>query len=556
MAVEPPFIYEPPTQNRSSVYGNGFNCKAASIPNLEQSKPRSPQPGPLLDFNRHPDSYLILPYGNTSALPMSRDTKIRVKYTRWVQLFLRVCELLGAIGLLVCAICVRGMDGTVGWILRIPPGVAILHTLYAVYHLSHTSTSKTPTSSASYNLFSAVIDVSLLPFYIFVALLSQSQHLQFIQLPFRTTGWHTVFSDPLADSKITMSIFVFGATNGGLHLVSLVLALYLAIIFRKIAKLPPDMNPLEDHLTSRHKKRDSYAAVSEKNKRLTQNSTSPSSSDRNPVVHPEDPLLAPQRTIPFMQTRSDSSSPRTSVHDLPYSPPKSKRNSRADLPSQLQAFRHSPSLSRSSPPPKKRTSYYDLSPTPPLTYNLPTTRPASNWFTYEQSSPMSHRAATPSVISTVSSLRSTDPRGAAYERVPQTAVDEVASVPLATEKRLHPLGANPPTPPPAARHFRIAQEQVRPRRTQAPQEPQQGGLGLGLTRQLSGLGRQFSLRKARLYGEMKSRTPPMMVGGDSVVGNRGRVVSRTGMDEDARKMGVRGRQVSGKVVEEGRGGAR
>ena len=62
------------------------------------------------------------------------------------------------------------------------------------------------------------------------------------------------------------------------------------------------------------------------------------------------------------------------------------------------------------------------------------------------------------------------------------------------------------------------------------------------------------MRKARLYGEMKSRTPPMMVGGDGV-GNRGRVVSRTGMDEDARKMGVRGRQVSGKVVEEGRGGA-
>ena len=51
---------------------------------------------------------------------MSPRTKTKVKWTRLAQLFLRICELLGAVGLLFCGICLKGMDPTTGWIVRLP----------------------------------------------------------------------------------------------------------------------------------------------------------------------------------------------------------------------------------------------------------------------------------------------------------------------------------------------------------------------------------------------------------------------------------------------------
>ena len=50
---------------------------------------------------------------------MGPHTKTYVKFARRVQLFLRICSLIGAIGLLVCVICIRGTDDTLGWIIRI-----------------------------------------------------------------------------------------------------------------------------------------------------------------------------------------------------------------------------------------------------------------------------------------------------------------------------------------------------------------------------------------------------------------------------------------------------
>ena len=51
---------------------------------------------------------------------MNPRTKSRVKYTRITQLVLRACELIGAVGLLFCVICVKGTDATTGWIVRVP----------------------------------------------------------------------------------------------------------------------------------------------------------------------------------------------------------------------------------------------------------------------------------------------------------------------------------------------------------------------------------------------------------------------------------------------------
>ena len=64
----------------------------------------------------------MLPYGRTDDKPMNPSAKLWIKIVRWTQLFLRVCSLLGAAGLLLCAIFIRGAQDTEGWIMKIPVG--------------------------------------------------------------------------------------------------------------------------------------------------------------------------------------------------------------------------------------------------------------------------------------------------------------------------------------------------------------------------------------------------------------------------------------------------
>jgi hypothetical protein len=100
---------------------SNFNPKAVTMASrLPPPPPRKKQEGPLIDFNKHPDSYLILPYGNTNVKPMPKNTKIFVKVARWIQLVFRVLTLLGAVGVLLCGIFIRGTTDTEGYIMRIP----------------------------------------------------------------------------------------------------------------------------------------------------------------------------------------------------------------------------------------------------------------------------------------------------------------------------------------------------------------------------------------------------------------------------------------------------
>ena len=205
-------------------------------------------------------------------------------------------------------------------------------------------------------LFATAIDGTLLPFYVFTALTSRTQYTKTEEMV-----WKSVFDDPaVADRKVVLAVFLLGVINGGLHLVSLVVSLFLALVFRKIAKLPPDMNPLEDNLTSRHtrhaknrsdvfdEKRASRATVDSTISQVAaQTNSNRSSHAREPLIQNSE-LAA--RTIPFMHTRGDSTDrhPRVSRADLPsqYSP-SSKRSSRVDL------TRSSAVVS-----PSKRASYY------------------------------------------------------------------------------------------------------------------------------------------------------------------------------------------------------
>jgi hypothetical protein len=98
-----------------------FNPRAVTMASrMPPPPPKKKQEGPLIDFNQHPDSYLILPYGNTNAKPMHRSTKTFINIGRWTQLAFRVATLLGAVGVLLCSIFIRGAQDTEGYIMRIP----------------------------------------------------------------------------------------------------------------------------------------------------------------------------------------------------------------------------------------------------------------------------------------------------------------------------------------------------------------------------------------------------------------------------------------------------
>jgi hypothetical protein len=253
------------------------------------------------------------PYGNINAVPMNPNTKTKVKRARQFQLFLRLHQLLGALGSLFCVIAINKTSGSVGWIIRVAPAVGLLHTLYAVYHLCRSAASRPAASTASYMMFAAMTDTGLIPFLFFSALMAHADYTS------NAYGWGTLFSTNDASYKIIYAFYLISVVEGALTAVSLVLGVYLAILFRKIAKLPPDMNPLEPNLTARPHKRNK----SEPTEKHMSSSTASLTSNR--MSKASDSSAPTSRRVPFMHTRTDSadkldlytkSSARHSVVDL------------------------------------------------------------------------------------------------------------------------------------------------------------------------------------------------------------------------------------------------
>lgn len=105
--------------------------------------------------------------------------------------------------------------------------------------------------------------------------------------------WSTLFENSDFTMPIAQATFICAIANGSLHLISFGLSIFLAVTFRKISHLPPDMNPLEDNLTARPRRTRKDIDVGEKHM---------SSS----TLNSEDPLIGSPRTIPFSHTRGQS----------------------------------------------------------------------------------------------------------------------------------------------------------------------------------------------------------------------------------------------------------
>jgi hypothetical protein len=99
------------------------------------------------------------------------------------------------------------------------------------------------------------MDIGLIPFYAFTGILVKAQ----FETPADTKGrWRTMLNTVQGTNTVFQVTWPASFVAAGLHAISLFISMYLIVMFRKIANLPPDMNPLEDHLTSRSKSKHKY----------------------------------------------------------------------------------------------------------------------------------------------------------------------------------------------------------------------------------------------------------------------------------------------------------
>jgi hypothetical protein len=229
------------------------------------------------------------------------------------------------------------------------------------------------------------MDTGLIPFYIFIAIFSNTNYLE-------TPGkgrWKSLFQIPGATTTMLFAMFVGAATIAGLHLLSVVFDLWLVVLFRKISKLPPDMNPLEDNLTSRpsktskHKYKNSEATLtgSFTDKKSAYLSGSTLSVDHTSRLSTATKDGEEARAVPFQHSRMGSQT-TFSPHN-----PETARWSRqqfeeVDIYSQPASARNSHLEVQGKPPsPTKRSSfveYMDVPPPPPRsTDRLNSMRPIS-----------------------------------------------------------------------------------------------------------------------------------------------------------------------------------
>ncbi|KAF2004574.1 hypothetical protein P154DRAFT_519081, partial [Amniculicola lignicola CBS 123094] len=541
-----PFLYNAP--QRDSIYDvpDDFNPKAVTMASRQPPEPKKKAEGPLVNFNRHPDSHLILPYGQTNAKAMSPRTALFINIARWIQFVFRVCNMLGAIGALLCGIFIRGAQTTEGYIIRIPPGVDIVTALYAIYHLLRSAKSRPAASSASYHFFAMVTDAGFIPFYVFTAILSKrSSDVE----PGTQGRWRTFFPTDEDTNAVLTTTWLTATTVAGLHFASLVLDLYLILVFRKIARLPPDMNPLEDNLTSRRKtkhkhKNSSISAMTPltaDEKRFSAQSGGTTISDKRysqgeSLINEKEVSHSNVPQVPFMHTRNNSGttySPHTprSAHysrQSLYSQPGSARHSRGDLNrredlhrrededenetlAQRKSLLAQQAIKRNSRPQSfvsSKQEYY----TPPSTANTANTAnrneatgdlslqreslQSDNWFVHGEPEEQQYQPPPPPPKQ---SKFPTSNKTKGYNAVAtqEDESDDEYDTPMVPQ----PLRMNPPTPPPT-KTYTPEPKNTSPSKLQRTLTAVSMSSEATFTRSLS----RPSTPKSRYYGDLKAAT--------------------------------------------------
>lgn len=298
------------------------------------------------------------------------------------------------------------------------------------------------------------MDIGFIPFYAFTATLTLHQY----KVNDGTGGWTSLFKAPGAGETVLHIAWLIAAVCAGLHAVSLFIDVYLVMMFRKIASLPPDMNPLEDNLTSRTKSKHKYknsdmSALVGNDKRFSEiSSRSANTADPLNMSQTSEKLMGDQRSsgVSFFKSRT--------AHDNGYSPHnpdtvqswhiedpniykdpaiygKHGRNSRADLDRNLSVQTYAPSPITSAMPNmpqiSKRNSAFN---SPIVVYDEVATydeHAEDNWEVVDPSSNHMMRAAS-----------DFDPyRASSDNHRPYTPTGQASE---------YPLRMNPPSPEPLA----------------------------------------------------------------------------------------------------------
>ena len=367
---------------------------------------------------------------------------------------------------------------------------------------------------------------------------------------------------------------------GGMHLISLSFSLWLSWAFRRISLMPPDMNPLEDNLTARPMRKKNRPATASL-RGGCESPSSPSVDSRLKTGDSRESMSSPA-SVPFMHTREGS---RTSVaisresRDLPSRHYQvAHRNSIVDASGMTNDSKsHGPSLSvHKGPYTQVPVGESDsTSPTDVTDDTLEHSRKARFTETWAPTDSLisrtnqRYREAAPSTRSMNKQEYSAINQSYNHEDAldlyhgSDTEVEEESTQERDLSERMqpHPLRLNPP--PGTSKKPQRAKTPFYP-----PAHPQPTGqkplveisynqqsmvAGKDITDETdSPLGNERTVRRhefySRPYGELKSATPPI------IVGNNRKISS--GNDYDSRyALGPYGRRnVSGKVAEEGRAG--
>ncbi|KAK4157250.1 hypothetical protein C8A00DRAFT_29814 [Chaetomidium leptoderma] len=582
--TQPPFMY-------SAVKGDerfpaaSFDPKAVTRASYESKKPKQKPDGPLVSFNRHPDA-LAVPNGRSKFRPMSYRTKGWIKGMRVVQLCLRLPQSIAAVGLIIA----MSMSGLMGWVMGVTLGVVIVHCGYSIFHHAGPAGSRTPGSSAAYQIFASISDLCVLPLYAYGALTTRN----------KSEEWKTTDLADTDTMKYMVPSIYYGLIGaGGLHLLSLAISLWLALMFRRIANMPPDMNPLEANLTSRVHKRNKSSVV-----------TTSTYSDEKPDSQLHDEHSRPP-SIPFMHTRqgSDTSlASRDSRVNLPsrqYQLPTSNRNSAtaqdlkrmsAPPPSSHRASYMEIPLGETGASPSRPTSMYSGRPSsgsvpsyraepvsPAQTAQPRSAKFTETWYasdslinrTQQRNRTTPNHASSPQrqqqrgTYASLSASESDSENDDTYY-TPARGNNENAHhpnplrsnpTPTDTTDTTKPAG-RPRTPFSRLRASILSEIPLNDRRVSASQDITDqtqtqtrslkvpGARGAAAPRNRDSSIQTDGAFFSKPYGELKAATPPIMVnnGRDS---HASRVVS-SGNDYDLGAVGRR--NVSGKVAEEGRAG--
>ncbi|KAM0246928.1 hypothetical protein ACHAP5_004377 [Fusarium lateritium] len=557
-----PFLYS--AVNSDSRFPEPkFDPKAVTRASWTPPSPRKKHDGPLVSFNTHPDMHEVLTYRTNEYSSMSPRSKSFIKWLRHVQSALRVLQLVGALGLLALMVLIDKVPTLEGWVMRITPAVVIVHCVYGIYHLSRDAAGRSPASSASYQLFSGVTDLGVGPLYAFGALSVRT----------KSEIWITRLSNQSLMDTFKPALFYTFVAAGGLHVISLAIAGWLGFMFRKISLMPPDMNPLESHLTARPKHK--------KNKSSVMTASTMGSDGRRESIIPQEGIhdgIEPPRTIPFQHTRNGSTTTvgtRNSRSQFPPSPqyqrpPTTPRRERRDSAASRATTRTSAT----------RSIYHDAyseipldeqdSSRPPSSYRYSQPRPAKFTETWRPTDSLISRTNQRNRELEAAKTSTANRENKSYEALGQRYVHEDSDSEYGDENnpsydmgldgdelRPHPLRLNPPAE---------QRERTSPPRAKTPYFPFKDSLTdissnarrVSASRDIADEKPAFNSQKrqssiqpesefyARSYGELKSATPPVMIG------DKNRKVS-TGNDYNQNATGAYGRRnVSGKMVEEGR----